>query len=67
MTPKNEILGQKYAHFDPFEGSFLTILGSKKWISRLIKVVLALFRKCLGIVFGLKRPTFGCILSFKGR
>ena len=29
MTPKNEILGQKYAHFDRFEGSFLTILGSK--------------------------------------
>ena len=29
MTPKNEILGQKYAHFDRFEGSFLTNLGSK--------------------------------------
>ena len=30
MTPKIEILGQKFAHFGRFEGSFLTILGVKK-------------------------------------
>ena len=32
MTPKNEILGQKFAQFDHFEGSFLTILGVEKVI-----------------------------------
>ena len=30
MTPKFEILGQTFAHFNGFEGSFLTILGVKK-------------------------------------
>ena len=30
------------------------------------KVVLDLFRKCLGFVFDLKGPTLGYILSFKG-
>ena len=30
-------------------------------------VVLDLFKKCLGFVFNLKGPTFGSILSFKGR
>ena len=40
---------------------FLTILG-------VLKVVLELFRKCLvSIIFVLQRPTFGYILSSKGR
>ena len=30
MTSKIEILGQKFAHFGRFEGSFLAILGVKK-------------------------------------
>jgi len=30
MTPKIEILGQKFAHFGRFQGSFSTILGVKK-------------------------------------
>ena len=30
MTLKTETLGQNFAHFGRFEGSFLTILGVKK-------------------------------------
>ena len=55
MTLKTEILGQNFAHFGRFEGSFLAILGFEK-------VVFWTFSKlcgsCLGIVLGLKRPTF---------
>ena len=127
MILKIEILGQKFAHFGRFGGSFLTILGVKKvdfwtfsklfwtclgsvwalfsaskslllvvfsglkvdnwpwklrfWVKILLilvnlrgefwpfwrlksrflhffKVVLDLFRKCLGFVFGVKRPIF---------
>ena len=29
MTPKIKIVGKKIAHLDRFEGSFLTISGSK--------------------------------------
>ena len=47
MTPKIEILGQKFAHFGRFEGSFLTILGVKKVdFSTFSK----LFWTCLGSV-----------------
>ena len=60
MTYKIKILGQNLAlcegHFDHF--------GVKK--SRFLdflKVGLELFRSCLGIVFGLKRPTFRFIFS----
>ena len=46
---------------------FLVILGVKKSnFLGLFKVVLELFRSCLGIVFGLKKPTFGCIFGSKG-
>ena len=66
MTPKIKIFGQKFAHFGTFEGPFLTILGAKKSLFLdFFKVLLQLFKKFLGIVFGLKRPTFGCILSSK--
>ena len=50
MTPKIEILGQKFAHFGRFEGSFLTILGVKKVdFSTFSK----LFWSCLGSVWAL--------------
>ena len=50
MTPKIKILGQKFAHFGRFEGSFLTILGVKKVdFSTFSK----LFRTCLGSVWAL--------------
>ena len=32
-----------------------------------LKVVLEMFRSCLGVIFGLKMPTFSCIFSSKGR
>ena len=32
MTPKIEILGQKFAHFGGFEGSFLTTLRVEKGV-----------------------------------
>ena len=32
MTLEIEIIGQNFAHFDRFEGSFLTMLGVKKVI-----------------------------------
>ena len=47
-------------HFDHF-------LGQKSHFLDFFKVVSELFRKCLGIVFDLKRPTFVCIFSSKGR
>ena len=50
MTPKIENFGQKIAHFDRFEGSFLTILRVKKvkfWTFS------KLFESCLGSVWAL--------------
>ena len=50
MTLKTEILGQNFAHFGRFEGSFLTILGVKKvdfWTFS------KLFWSCLGSVWAL--------------
>ena len=50
MTLKTEILGQNFAHFGRFEGSFLTILGVKKvdfWTFS------KLFWTCLGSVWAL--------------
>ena len=47
MTLKTEILGQNFAHFGQFEGSFLTILEVKKVdFSTFSK----LFWTCLGSV-----------------
>ena len=40
--------------------------GQKSRFMDFFKVVLELFRKCLGIVFGLKMPTFWSIFSLKG-
>ena len=41
--------------------------GQKSRFLDFLKVVLGMFRSCLGIIFGLKRPTFKCIFSSKGR
>ena len=43
MNPIIEIFNQTFAHFDRFEGSFLTNLGDTKSNSRL-------FQSCFGIV-----------------
>ena len=42
---------------------FWPFWGEKSRILDFSKVVLELFRKCLGIVIGLKRPTFELIFS----
>ena len=64
MTSKIKILCQNLAlwegHFDHFQGQKSRFLG-------FLKVVLEMFRSCLGIIFGLKMPTFSCIFSSKGR
>ena len=60
MTPKIEILGQKFAHFGRFEGSFLTILGVKKvdfWTFS------KLFWTCLGSVWALFLASKGLLLG----
>ena len=63
MTLKIEILVQNFVHFGRFEGSCFPILGVKKVVFLdFFKVVLELFRKCLGIVFDLKK---GQIFSSK--
>ena len=58
MTSKIKILGQNLAlwegHFDHFQGQKSRFLG-------FLKVVLEMFRSCLGIIFGLKMLTFSCI------
>ena len=63
MTLKTEILGQNFAHFCRFEGSFLTILGVKKvdfWTFS------KLFWSCLGSVWALfsylKGPLLGAFI-----
>ena len=64
MTSKIKIFGQNLAlwegHFDHFQGQKSRFLG-------FLKVVLEMFRSCLGIIFGLKMPTFSYIFSSKGR
>ena len=64
LTSKIKILDQNLTlrggHFDHFQGQKSRFLG-------FLKVVLEMFRSCLGIIFGLKRPTFMCLFSSKGR
>ena len=60
MTFKTKILGQNFAHFGRFEGSFLTILGVKKVdFSTFSK----LFWTCLGSVWALFLPSKGLLLG----
>ena len=65
--PENQNFLSKICSFWHFWGAIFDQFGGRK--SRFLdffKVVLELFRKCLGIVFDLKRPTFECIFSSKG-
>ena len=60
MNPKIEILGQNFAQFGRFEGSFLTILGVKKvdfWTFS------KLFWTCLGSVWALFSASKGLLLG----
>ena len=57
------VLGPFVGCFWPFVRRVLAILVVKKVVSYFFKVILELFRKYLGIVFDLKRPTFSCNLS----
>ena len=60
--------GPKIRHFllswHPRFGQFG---GRKSRFLDFFEVILELFRKCLGIVFDLERPSFGGIFSSKGR
>ena len=58
MTSRIEIFGQKFAHFGRFEGPFLTILGSKKSISRLFQSCFGLVREVCGLCFWPKMAYF---------
>ena len=66
MTPIIEIFGQNFAHFDRFEGSFLTILGLEKVIFWTFS---KLFWSCLGSVRALfstlKGPLLGVFSALK--
>ena len=55
MTPIIEILGQKFAHFGGFEGSFLTISGSKTNLSDIFQ-----FFKILGQLLSLFATHTSC-------
>ena len=66
MNSKIKIFGQKFAHLAVLRDNFWPFWGRKSRILNFFRVVWELFRKCLGIVFGLKMPTFECILSSKG-
>ena len=63
MTSKIEILGQILAFW---EGHFDYFQGLKTHFLDFLKVVLELFRSCLGIIFGFKSHTFRCTFDSKG-
>ena len=66
--PKIRNYRSKICSFLPILGIIFDHLGCQK--SRFLdffKVVLELFEKFLSFVFGLKKPTFDCMLSYKGR
>ena len=65
MSHKFEILYHNFTHFDRFEVIFDHFGDQKDRFLGFFKV-LELFRECLGIFFGLKRPIFDCIFSPKG-
>ena len=64
MTQKIEIFRENFAHFDRFEGSFLTILGVEKVIFWTFS---KLFWSCLGSVRAsfstLKGPFLGSFID----
>ena len=63
MTSKIKILSQNLALL---EGQFDHFGGQKSRLYDFLKVGLELFRRCLGIIFGLKSATFRRIFSSKG-
>ena len=58
MTPIFEIFGQNVSHFSRFEGSFLTIYGVKKSISRLFQSCFGLVWEVFGLCFRPQRAFF---------
>ena len=66
MTPKIENLENNLLIFAVLRGHFRQFWGQKSRSLDFFKVVLESFRKFLSIVFGLKRPTVGCIFSSRG-
>ena len=58
MTSKIKIFGQKFEQLLSFERVILDCFGGRKSIRNLNFKVSKLFRKCLDIVFRVKRPTF---------
>ena len=62
MTPKFEIFCQNFTLWD---GNFGQFAGKKSYFLAFFKNILELFRKCLGIVFVLRRPSFWCIYTSK--
>ena len=56
-------LTQKWTLFAKLTPVIWPFWSKKNRILDFFKVFLELFRKCSGIIFGFKRPTFGCILT----
>ena len=56
---KSKFLVKNWPIYGISEGHFWPFWGLKSSFLEFSKVVLELFRKCLGIVFGLKGPIFG--------
>ena len=61
MTPKFKML----LNLAVLRGNFDQYGGQEGRFMDFIKVVLELFKKCLGIIFELKMHTSGCILCSK--
>ena len=66
MTTQIKIFWKKFwsplhGHFD----KFWPFSASNNQLFDFLNVVLELSRSCLGIIFGLKRSTFGCVFSSK--
>ena len=66
MSAKATLCANIWPVFDFDRVIFDNYGAQKSLFLDFFKVVLDLFKKCLGFVFGLKGPTLGCILSFKG-
>ena len=68
--PKIELVDRKWTSKSTLLAKLTSVIWpfwvSKKSFSGLFQSFLELFRNCLGIVLGLRRPTFGCIFSSKG-
>ena len=58
MNPEIGVFGQKFAHCDRFEGSFLIILGVKKNRSGLFRSFFRVFLEVFGHFVRIKRPSF---------